>query len=131
MARKITQFALTVRDYDEAINFYVNVLGLSLLEDTDLGNQKRWVRVGPANGTGISILLARAATPEQRASIGNQTGGRVFIFIDTDNLDDDVSRLRANGVQFIREPALEDFGKVAVIEDLYGNKIDLIERRKS
>lgn len=128
MLRNIAQFAVTVRDYDEAVDFYVNVLGLTLLEDTDLGNQKRWVRVGPAGG-GASILLARAVTPEQSASVGNQTGGRVFIFIDTDDLDADVTRLRSLGVQFVREPSMAEFGKVAVIADLYGNKIDLVERR--
>jgi len=131
MLKTISQFAVTVREYDEAINFYVNVLGFSLLEDTDLGHDKRWVRVGPAGGSGTSILLARAVTPQQLGSVGNQTGGRVFIFIDTDDLEADAVRLRSHGVFFVREPSLEEFGKVAVIADPYGNKIDLVERCKS
>lgn len=130
MPSRIAQFAVTVRDYDEAIRFYVETLGFTLLEDTDLGEGKRWVRVAPAGGeTGATILLARAATPEQLASVGNQTGGRVFIFIETDNFWSDYERLKSRGVTFIRPPTEEPFGTVAVFVDLYGNKFDLIGRR--
>lgn len=127
--QRIAQFALTVLDYDEAIRFYVEVLGFVLLEDTDLGGGKRWVRVRPAGSSEAAILLARAVTPEQVASVGNQTGGRVFMFIETDDFRRDYERLRARGVTFIRGPAEEPYGTVAVFCDLYGNKIDLIQRR--
>lgn len=127
MPQHITQFAVTVRDYDEAISFYVEKLGFELLENTDLGGKKRWVRVRPAGGDGPAILLARAATPEQVASVGNQTGGRVFIFVHTDNLARDYEMLRERGVRFVRTPSQEPFGTVAVFEDLYGNKFDLIQ----
>ena len=127
MSQCIMQLAVTVRDYDEAISFYVKTLGFELLEDTDLGGGKRWVRVQPPGGDGPAILLARAVTPEQLASVGNQTGGRVFIFIHTDDLLRDFEALRARGVQFVRTPAEEPFGRVAVFKDLYGNLFDLIE----
>lgn len=125
---RITQFAITVRDYDEAIAFYTDRLGFVLAEDTDLGGGKRWVRVLPPGSDGPGILLARAVTPEQLASVGNQTGGRVFIFIETDAFAGDYERLRAAGVKFVRGPVQEPFGVVAVFEDLYGNKFDLIGR---
>ncbi len=132
MPSRLAQFAVTVRDYDEAIRFYVDTLGFTLLEDTDLGGGKRWVRVAPPGGeSGATILLARAATPEQLASVGNQTGGRVFIFIETDNFWTDYERLKSRGVTFIRPPTEEPFGTVAVFLDLYGNKFDLIGRRNS
>src|SRR5262245_21886540 len=121
----ITQFTLTVRDYDEAIAFYTRVLGFALLEDTDLGAGKRWVRVGSPSGP--AILLARAATPEQLATVGNQTGGRVFVFMETDDLDRDYKALTARGVEFIRPPSQEPYGRVAVFRHLYGTKLDLIE----
>lgn len=130
MAGRIVQFALTVRDYDEAIRFYVDRLGFVLLEDSDLGGGKRWVRVrSPGGEQGATILLARAATPEQLASVGNQTGGRVFVFIETDDFWGDFERLKSRGVSFIRPPTEEPFGIVAVFLDLYGNKFDLIGRR--
>lgn len=130
MPSRITQFAVTVRDYDEAIRFYVNTLGFALLEDSDLGGGKRWVRVAPHGGeNGATILLARAATPAQLATVGSQTGGRVFIFIETDDFWADYERLRSRGVTFIRPPTEEPFGTVAVFLDLYGNKFDLIGRR--
>jgi len=119
--------AIVVRDYDEAIAFYVDVLGFSLVEDTDLGAGKRWVRVRPAGGAGATLLLARAVGDEQVSRIGNQTGGRVFLFIETDDFARDHERLLARGVRFVRPPAREPYGTVAVFEDLYGNKIDLIE----
>lgn len=128
----ITQFTITVRDYDEAIAFYTQSLGFELLEDTDLGNGKRWVRVRPPaspGAQGAAILLARAATPEQLASVGNQTGGRVFVSIETDDRWRDYRAMRGRGVKFVREPSEEAYGTVAVFEDLYGNKFDLIQRR--
>lgn len=116
-------------DYDDAIDFYVSKLGFTLLEDTDLGGGKRWVRVSPNSSPGMAILLAKAVTPEQRASVGNQTGGRVFLFIETDDVARDVELLTSRGVVFVRPPSEEEYGTVAVFVDLYGNKIDLIQPR--
>ena len=130
----ITQFAITVRDYDEAISFYTRSLGFELLEDTDLGSGKRWVRVRPpaTAGTGApAILLARAVTPEQLATVGNQTGGRVFVFLETDDFARDYAAFKSRGVKFVREPSEQPYGTVAVFEDLYGNKFDLIGRRSA
>lgn len=129
MTQRIFQFAITVRDYDEAIAFYVETLGFTLTEDTDLGGGKRWVRVLPPGSSSgdTSLLLARATTPEQLASVGNQTGGRVFVFVHTDDLRRDHARLASRGVVFVRPPTEEPFGTVAVFEDLYGNKFDLIQ----
>jgi len=126
----LAQFALTVRDYDEAIAFYCTKLGFTLLEDTDMGAGKRWVRIQPPNppsATSPAILLARAVTKEQLASVGNQTGGRVFIFIHTDNIARDFDLYSSRAVTFISQPRQEPYGKVAVFLDLYGNKWDLIE----
>ncbi|MBI3270330.1 MAG: VOC family protein [Planctomycetes bacterium] len=144
MSMRIVQFAVTVRDYDEAIAFFVGKVGFRLLEDTDLGGGKRWVRVGPVDGavgggggsgsgggSGASILLARAAKPEQAASVGNQTGGRVFVFIHTDDFWGDYRAMQSRGVVFVRPPAKETWGTVAVFQDLYGNLYDLIERRRA
>jgi lactoylglutathione lyase len=127
MLTRIAQFTLTVHDYDEAIAFYVGKLGFTLLENEDLGGGKRWVRVCPP-GAGAAILLARAVTPEQRASVGAQTGGRVFIFVETDAFWEDYERLRRLGVEFCEPPRVEAYGTVVVFRDLYGNRIDLIER---
>lgn len=129
ITQHIAQLALTVLDYDDAIGFYVGKLGFELLEDTDLGDGKRWVRVQPAGSSGAGLLLARAVTPEQRASVGAQTGGRVFLFIETDDFQRDYKNYVERGVKFVRQPSDEPFGTVAVFEDLYGNKIDLIQRR--
>lgn len=108
----------------------MGTLGFDLLEDTDMGNGKRWVRVRPPGADhGAGLLLARAVTPEQRHSVGNQTGGRVFLFLETDDFDRDYTNYTARGVEFVREPSDEPYGKVAVFKDLYGNLIDLIERR--
>ena len=133
---RIADIALVVREYDEAIAFYVGVLGFSLLEDTDLGGGKRWVRVAPPSDegaaqadAGTALLLARAVTPEQAQRIGNQTGGRVFLFIHTEDFDLDYAALVAKGVEFVRGPTDEAYGRVAVFLDLYGNKIDLIGKR--
>jgi predicted enzyme related to lactoylglutathione lyase len=127
MAQQLFQFAVTVRDYDEALKFYVGTLGWELLEDTDLGGGKRWVRVRPA-GVGACILLARAVGDKQLASVGNQTGGRVFIFIETDDFWRDYERLVDAGVRFVRQPSEESYGTVAVFADLYGNLFDLVGR---
>lgn len=164
---RIADIALVVREYDEAIAFYVGVLGFALLEDTDLGGGKRWVRVAPSvpsrdykgagsllastgehgdgdaaknrnvetsksrneASAGTALLLARAVTPEQAQRIGNQTGGRVFLFIHTEDFDLDYAALVAKGVEFVRGPTDEAYGRVAVFLDLYGNKIDLIGKR--
>ncbi len=120
---------VVVRDYDEAIEFFTNAMGFELLEDTRLDPQKRWVLVGPRGSAGTSLLLAEAATQEQRGSIGNQTGGRVFLFLQTDDFWRDHLRMVAAGVRFSEEPREESYGIVAVFEDLYGNKWDLIQRK--
>lgn len=126
----IAQFALTVRDYDEAIAFFCNKLDFALLEDTDMGAGKRWVRVqppSPPSATSPAILLARAASKEQLDSVGNQTGGRVFIFLHTDNIARDFDLYTSRGVAFISQPRREPYGTVAVFLDLYRNKWDLIQ----
>ena len=118
---------LVVRDYDEAIDFYTRVMRLRLVEDTRLSATKRWVVVAPGND-GAALLLAQAATPEQRAAIGHQSGGRVFLFLHTDDLDADVAHLRTHGVRFAEDTVRnETYGRVIVFHDLYGNKWDLIE----
>jgi catechol 2,3-dioxygenase-like lactoylglutathione lyase family enzyme len=120
--------ALLVRDYDEAKAYYTNVLGFTVVEDTDLGHGKRWVIVAPPGTRETSVLLARAATPEQRARIGDQTGGRVFLFLHTDDFQRDFRALSARGVKFLEAPRQETYGTVAVFEDLYGNRWDLLQR---
>jgi predicted enzyme related to lactoylglutathione lyase len=125
----ISQFAVTVRDYDEALAFYVDKLGFEKVEDTDLGAGKRWVRVRPP-GSPAGILLARAVGERQLASVGNQTGGRVFVFLETDDFWRDYKALVARGVTFVRPATEEPYGTVAVFEDLYGNRFDLIGRGK-
>jgi len=129
MTQYIAQFTVTVRDYDEALAFYVDKLGFEQLEDTDLGGGKRWVHVRPPGSTGAGILLARAVSEKQIASIGNQTGGRVFVFLETDDFWRDYNQLTGRGVNFVRPPLEEPYGTVAVFEDLYGNRFDLIERK--
>jgi catechol 2,3-dioxygenase-like lactoylglutathione lyase family enzyme len=121
--------SLVVRDYDEALAFYVGVLGFELVEDRYVPEQdKRWVVVAPPGGSGARLLLARASSPEQETRIGDQTGGRVFLFLETDDFDRDHRRYRERGVEFVREPKAEPYGTVAVFRDLYGNLWDLIER---
>lgn len=127
---------VTVHDYDEALRFYVDVLGFENVEDTDLGAGKRWVRVRPpesgaGSASGACLLLARAVGEEQRASVGNQTGGRVFLFLETDDFRRDYEALLARGVTFVRPPTEEPYGTVAVFRDLYGNLFDLIERKRA
>lgn len=130
MQQTLAQIALVVRNYDEAIAFYTRVLGFNLIEDTDLGGDKRWVLVAPPGSTGTALLLAQAASPEQASRIGNQTGGRVFLFLHTDDFWRDYRMLQSRNVQFVRDPKEEEYGIVAVFADLYGNLWDLIERKK-
>jgi len=130
MKRTIGHVALVVRNYDEAIAFFTDTLGFRLIEDTDMGGGKRWVLVGPSEGEGTSLLLAQAASAEQASCIGNQTGGRVFLFLHTDDIWRDYQTLTSKNVKFVRGPSEESYGTVAVFEDLYGNLWDLIERSK-
>ena len=130
MSKKIAHIALIVRDYDEAIEFYTQKLGFILLEDTMLNETKRWVLIAPNSDTSsCTLLLAKAANKIQENFIGNQTGGRVFLFLDTDDFYRDYYDFMAKGIKFIREPNQEEYGIVAVFEDLYGNFWDLIERK--
>ncbi len=129
MNQKIGYVALLVRDYDEALAFYTGVLGFDLIEDTALGGGKRWVLVAPPGAAGTYLLLAKATTPEQAARIGDQTGGRVFLFLRTNDFWRDYHALRARGLQFTEEPRRESYGMVAVFVDLYGNRWDLLELR--
>jgi len=117
-----------VRDYDKAIDFYCKTLKFDLLEDSYQPEQdKRWVVVRPKGGRGTTLLLAKASKPEQERFIGDQAGGRVFVFLSTDNFDRDYADMQANGIKFIREPKTMDYGTVAVFEDLYGNLWDLVQ----
>jgi catechol 2,3-dioxygenase-like lactoylglutathione lyase family enzyme len=128
MSQSLAHIALVVRDYDEAIAWFTQRLGFTLVADTYQPEQdKRWVVVAPAGPAGTSLLLARAATPEQAAFVGNQAGGRVFLFLATDDFARDHATMAANGVRFVREPKTEPYGTVAVFEDLYGNLWDLVE----
>ena len=128
MKQALVHIALVVRDYDEAIDFYVNKLKFELVEDTYQAEQdKRWVVVAPPGSKGASILLARASKPEQFNFIGNQAGGRVFLFLNTNDFWRDYRRMVADGVEFAREPQEQDYGTVAVFKDLYGNLWDLLQ----
>ena len=127
MNQQIGQLALVVRDYDEAIKFYTQKLSFILYEDTVLSETKRWVVVGPPGTGGCRLLLAKAANAEQQTRVGNQTGGRVFLFLYTDNFYRDYQRLIDEQIRIIREPSIESYGTVAVFADLYGNLWDLIE----
>ena len=127
MNQQIIYVTLVVRAYDEAIAYYTQVLGFDLVEDTDLGNGKRWVLVRPPGGGGTSLLLAQAASPAQAAHIGGQSGGRVFLFLHTDDFWRDYHALRARGVHFVESPRTEAYGTVAVFEDIYGNRWDLLQ----
>ena len=128
MKQFIIHIALVVRDYDEAIEFYTKKLHFTLVEDTYQPEQnKRWVVVAPPGSTGATLLLARASTPAQAEFIGNQTGGRVFLFLDTDDFWRDYNEMKSLGIKFVREPKKETYGMVAVFEDLYGNLWDLLE----
>ena len=128
MQQNLAHIAVVVRDYDEAIQYYTNILGFKLIEDTVLSETKRWVMVQPNGASnGCMLLLAKAATPEQVKSIGNQTGGRVFLFLYTDNFYRDFENYTSKGVEFTIPPHVEAYGTVAVFKDLYGNLWDLIE----
>lgn len=124
----VGEIALVVADYDEAIAFYVGVMGFELVDDSDQGDGKRWVVVRPGPG-GASLVLAKAVDDRQRAAIGEQGGGRVWLFLHSDDFTADHARLAAAGVRFIEAPRHEPYGSVAVFEDLYGNRWDLIQRR--
>ena len=131
MRQSILHIALVVRDYDEAIQFFCQKLNFTLVEDTYQPEQdKRWVVVSPPGSTGTNLLLARASTPEQEEFIGRQTGGRVFLFLRTDDFWRDFNDMRAAGIHFVRQPKDEPYGTVAVFEDLYGNLWDLIELKE-
>ena len=132
MAQTLARVSLLVRDYDEAIAFFVGTLGFELVEDTPIVEQgKRWVVVAPPGATESRLVLARAANVEQRARIGNQTGGRVFLFLHTDDFARDFRSYVSRGVKFVREPREEPYGTVAVFEDLYGNLWDLLQEKSS
>ncbi len=121
--------SLLVKDYDEAIAFFVDKLQFELREDTDLGGGKRWVLVAPPGSTGTCLLLARAATKEQAACVGNQTGGRVFLFLHTDDFQRSYAAMKQQGVTFLELPREEVYGTVVVFQDLYGNKWDLVQHK--
>jgi catechol 2,3-dioxygenase-like lactoylglutathione lyase family enzyme len=132
MSQSLGQVAIVVRDYDEALDFYVGILGFHLIEDTPIPTQsKRWVVVAPPGASSSRILLARAVGDEQMSRVGNQTGGRVFLFLYTDDFWRDYRAYVAKGVEFVREPADEHYGTVAVFKDLYGNLWDLLELRST
>jgi catechol 2,3-dioxygenase-like lactoylglutathione lyase family enzyme len=127
MKQFIAHIALVVKDYDEAIAFYTQKLGFTLKEDTVLSDIKRWVLVTPPGDGQCSLLLAKAARPEQEFAVGNQTGGRVFLFLFTDDFQRDYHAMLAKGIEFVRQPITEEYGTVAVFKDLYGTLWDLIE----
>ncbi|WP_217513182.1 VOC family protein [Vibrio metschnikovii] len=125
--KQIGTIALVVENYDDAIDFYTKKLQFTLVEDTDLGGGKRWVQVSPPNSNGTNLLLAQASTDEQTQFIGNQTGGRVFLFLQTNDFWRDYELMKANGVVFNETPRIEEYGTVVVFQDLYGNKWDLLQ----
>ena len=129
--QQIGNVALLVENYDDAIDFYTRKLGFELVEDTDLGAGKRWVQVAPPNSNGTNLLLAQASTNEQSKAVGNQTGGRVFLFLQTNDFARDYERMKANGVVFEEQPRVEEYGTVVVFRDLYGNKWDLLQLNPS
>lgn len=131
MKQSIVHIALVVRDYDEALDFYVKKLNFELIEDTYQPEQdKRWVVVAPPGSTGATLLLARASKSEQEPFVGNQTGGRVFLFLNTDDFWRDYRSMQAKGIRFVREPKQTEYGTVAVFEDLYGNQWDLLQLKE-
>ncbi|MDN3630573.1 VOC family protein [Vibrio lentus] len=125
--QQIGNIALVVDNYDDAIEFYTKKLQFTLIEDTNLGSGKRWVQVSPPNSNGTNLLLAQASNEEQKQSVGNQTGGRVFLFLQTNDFWRDYELMKANGVVFNEEPRVEEYGTVVVFQDLYGNKWDLLQ----
>jgi catechol 2,3-dioxygenase-like lactoylglutathione lyase family enzyme len=130
LKQSIIHIALLVRDYDEAIAFYVDKLRFKVVEDTRISDCKRWVLVQPPGSSGCCLLLAKAINEQQDLSVGNQSGGRVFLFLNTDNFEKTYNTMLADGVLFVRDPTVETYGTVAVFKDLYGNLWDLIERNK-
>ncbi len=130
MNQSIACVSLVVRDYDEAIAFYTGPLGFRLVEDTRLSDSKRWVVVAPRGSGGTSLVLAKAATPRQEGRIGDQTGGRVGFFLHTDDFVRDHGAMKSRGVRFVEEPRTEPYGTVAIFEDLYGNRWDLLELKE-
>lgn len=126
MKQTLAHIAIVVKDYDEAIKFYTEQLGFDLIEDTVLSETKRWVLVSPKGSDGCMLLLAKGATDEQQSRIGNQTGGRVFLFLHTDDFWRDYNNYTEKGIEFVRPPSKEEYGTVAVFKDLYGNLWDLI-----
>jgi catechol 2,3-dioxygenase-like lactoylglutathione lyase family enzyme len=127
MNQRIAHIALVVKDYDEAIEFYTQNLNFRLIEDTKLSEEKRWVLIAPPGSNGCCLLLAKAANERQLAAVGNQTGGRVFLFLFTDDFWRDYNNMNEKGIHFVRPPQEEEYGTVAVFEDLYGNLWDLIQ----
>jgi catechol 2,3-dioxygenase-like lactoylglutathione lyase family enzyme len=130
MAQQLAQLALLVNDYDKAIEFYTKKLNFTVAEDTVLSETKRWVLLSPNGSDDCKLLLAKAANDEQKSRVGNQTGGRVFLFLYTDDFEKDYNSFKQNGVEFAREVVVEKWGKVAVFKDLYGNLWDLIEKNE-
>ncbi len=130
MKQHLAQISILVADYDEAIQFYTQKLGFILLEDTQLSETKRWVKVAPPGSTECCLLLAKAASEQQSRYVGNQSGGRVFLYLHTDDFWRDYHQYADNNIRFIREPVKEEYGTVAVFEDLYGNLWDLVEPSK-
>jgi catechol 2,3-dioxygenase-like lactoylglutathione lyase family enzyme len=124
---RVSLVTLVVRDYDEALAFYTGPAGFELVQDTPLGDGRRWVVVHPPGGSGSGLLLARADSPEQAARVGDQTGGRVAMFLETEDFDRDHARMSADGVRFLESPRHEPYATVAVFEDLYGNRWDLLQ----
>jgi catechol 2,3-dioxygenase-like lactoylglutathione lyase family enzyme len=131
MKQSLAHVTVVVRDYDEAIAFFVGILKFSLVEDTALSAAKRWVIVAPPGSNGTSLLLAKAATAEQGSRVGNQTGGRVSFFLHTDDFHRDHKEMKAHGIRFVEGPRTEPYGMVAVFEDLYGNRWDLVGKGNS
>jgi uncharacterized glyoxalase superfamily protein PhnB len=130
MKQNIAAISLVVDDYDEAIQFYRQKLNFSLIEDTPLSETKRWVLVAPPGSDGCRLLLAKAGTDEQKSRVGNQTGGRVFLFLHTDDITRDYENMIGQDIEFVRKPTSEPYGTVAVFKDLYGNLWDLIQPAK-
>ncbi|ESP91398.1 MULTISPECIES: VOC family protein [Pseudoalteromonas] len=129
--QQIGNVALVVDNYDDAIDFYTQKLQFTLVEDTDLGGGKRWVQISPPNSNGTNLLLAQASSDEQKLAVGNQSGGRVFLFLHTNDFWRDYELMKTNGVLFNEEPRVEEYGTVVVFQDLYGNKWDLLQLNQS
>lgn len=129
--QSISNIALIVESYDDAIKFYTEKLNFQLIEDSDLGGGKRWVQIAPPNSNGTNLLLAKASNEEQKKSIGNQAGGRVFLFLQTNDFWRDYEHMKAHDVEFTEEPRVEEYGTVVVFKDLYGTQWDLLQLNKS